>query len=246
MQKRQTRRDKRQQDAEESEEESLSDDEADSVKKHRNNSKRTRNESSLSVLTSKFLEMVNKSKDGTIDLNDAVDWLKVQKRRIYDITNVLEGIGYIKKSTKNKIQLIDQQNESGLDQQLEDLQREMKKLEEQEMECDKNALLLEQELEKIMNDPEQMKYAYITEADIQSLISNNKIKTPYVLVEASENTKIDYFIPPNKELSDFDSEVDNILVKTHKKEDAEENQYQILIDSKNPINLYFAMDHKSV
>lgn len=29
--------------------------------------------------------------------------LKVQKRRIYDITNVLEGIGLIEKSIKNQI-----------------------------------------------------------------------------------------------------------------------------------------------
>lgn len=39
-----------------------------------------------------------------MDLNDAVKILDVQKRRIYDITNVLEGIGLIKKAKKNKIQ----------------------------------------------------------------------------------------------------------------------------------------------
>jgi len=38
-----------------------------------------------------------------IDLNYAVDVLQVQKRRIYDITNVLEGIGLIEKYRKNKI-----------------------------------------------------------------------------------------------------------------------------------------------
>ncbi len=42
-----------------------------------------------------------------MDLNEAVEILGVQKRRIYDITNVLEGIGYIKKFTKNKVKLID-------------------------------------------------------------------------------------------------------------------------------------------
>ena len=103
---------------------------------------------------------------------------------------------------------------------------------------------LEAELEKIMNDPEQMKYAYITEADVQSLMSNNKIKTPYVLVEASENTKIDYFIPPSRDQNEVDSEMDNVLSKGNGGDTAEDSQYQILIDSKNPINLYFAMDHK--
>ena len=38
-----------------------------------------------------------------IDLKQAAKALKVQKRRIYDITNVLEGIGLIKKIAKNTI-----------------------------------------------------------------------------------------------------------------------------------------------
>ena len=32
--------------------------------------------------------------------------LKVQKRRIYDITNVLEGIGFLEKTHKNTIRWI--------------------------------------------------------------------------------------------------------------------------------------------
>jgi hypothetical protein len=36
-------------------------------------------------------------------LNEASRTLEVQKRRIYDITNVLEGIGLIEKTIKNKI-----------------------------------------------------------------------------------------------------------------------------------------------
>ena len=39
----------------------------------------------------------------SVDLNIAATQLKVQKRRIYDITNVLEGIGLIEKTIKNKI-----------------------------------------------------------------------------------------------------------------------------------------------
>ena len=54
-----------------------------------------RTDNSLSVLTKKFVELIKESPNQTIDLNVAVDKLKVQKRRIYDITNVLEGIGYV-------------------------------------------------------------------------------------------------------------------------------------------------------
>lgn len=39
-----------------------------------------------------------------LDLNRAAELLEVQKRRIYDITNVLEGIQLIRKKSKNHIQ----------------------------------------------------------------------------------------------------------------------------------------------
>jgi transcription factor E2F3 len=61
-------------------------------------------ENSLGELTRKFIQLIRESKeDLSVDLNIAADQLKVQKRRIYDITNVLEGIGLIEKTIKNKI-----------------------------------------------------------------------------------------------------------------------------------------------
>jgi transcription factor E2F3 len=39
-----------------------------------------------------------------LDLNKAAEDLEVQKRRIYDITNVLEGIDLVVKKSKNNIQ----------------------------------------------------------------------------------------------------------------------------------------------
>ena len=65
--------------------------------------RRIRQENSLDLLTKEFIKCVTHSKDYTMDINDLVKKLKVKKRRIYDITNVLEGIGYIKKEAKNKI-----------------------------------------------------------------------------------------------------------------------------------------------
>ena len=38
-------------------------------------------------------------------LHQASEMLQVQKRRIYDITNVLEGIGLVDKKLKNIVQL---------------------------------------------------------------------------------------------------------------------------------------------
>ena len=62
----------------------------------------SRYDSSLSFLTKKFLELLDQSPGG-VDLNAAVERLGVQKRRIYDITNVLEGIGVVVKNGNKSV-----------------------------------------------------------------------------------------------------------------------------------------------
>ena len=53
--------------------------------------KKERQENSLDELTRAFMKYVKESKNFLININDVVKKLKVKKRRIYDITNVLEG-----------------------------------------------------------------------------------------------------------------------------------------------------------
>ena len=66
--------------------------------------KTCRYDSSLGLLTKKFVALIQAAQEGVLDLNQAATMLGVQKRRIYDITNVLEGIGLIEKRSKNNIQ----------------------------------------------------------------------------------------------------------------------------------------------
>ncbi len=63
----------------------------------------TRFDCSLGILTQRFVELAKKSSGQIVDLKDAAHQLQVAKRRIYDITNVLEGINMIEKSHKNKV-----------------------------------------------------------------------------------------------------------------------------------------------
>lgn len=65
--------------------------------------KKGRMENSLGVLTKQFVELLRNTTDGVLDLNDAAESIGVQKRRIYDITNVLEGIGLVTKDAKNVV-----------------------------------------------------------------------------------------------------------------------------------------------
>lgn len=67
---------------------------------------KSRYDTSLGLLTKKFIYLLRESKDGVLDLNWAAEVLDVQKRRIYDITNVLEGIQLIRKKAKNNIQWV--------------------------------------------------------------------------------------------------------------------------------------------
>ncbi|KAL4423470.1 hypothetical protein ABPG77_005422 [Micractinium sp. CCAP 211/92] len=62
-----------------------------------------RYDSSLGLLTRKFVALLDDAEGGVLDLNKAAEALHVQKRRIYDITNVLEGIGVIGKCGKNNV-----------------------------------------------------------------------------------------------------------------------------------------------
>ncbi|KAG5459031.1 MAG: E2F/DP family winged-helix DNA-binding domain-containing protein [Olpidium bornovanus] len=60
-------------------------------------------DTSLSLLTRKFMQLLRNATPNDLDLNLAADELGVQKRRVYDITNVLQGLGYVAKSKKNRI-----------------------------------------------------------------------------------------------------------------------------------------------
>jgi hypothetical protein len=63
----------------------------------------TRYDCSLGLLTKRFVSLAKQSSGQIVDLKDAAHQLQVAKRRIYDITNVLEGINMIEKSNKNKV-----------------------------------------------------------------------------------------------------------------------------------------------
>ena len=63
-----------------------------------------RADKSLHTLTAKFVELLQNAPNGQLDLKTAASTLDMkQKRRIYDITNVLEGIGLVEKNNKNMI-----------------------------------------------------------------------------------------------------------------------------------------------
>ncbi|KAG0734792.1 hypothetical protein G6F23_012073 [Rhizopus arrhizus] len=125
-----------------------------------------RYDSSLGLLTKKFIELLCSSHHGDLDLNRAAAQLKVQKRRIYDITNVLEGIELIEKNSKNHVQWIGNRPENtkelekrlfSLRKQNESLEKEYERLNEEKYKVDVD---IEQALESNRSD------CYITLNDL--------------------------------------------------------------------------------
>lgn len=62
-----------------------------------------RENTSLGWLTSRFIEFLERCPEGAADLAVVCEHLGVPKRRMYDITNVLEGVGLLDKRGKNTV-----------------------------------------------------------------------------------------------------------------------------------------------
>ncbi|GAB5371669.1 hypothetical protein AAMO2058_001599800 [Amorphochlora amoebiformis] len=130
-------------------------------------------DSSLSQLTKKFVELINKQEDKLLDLNDAADKLQVQKRRIYDITNVLEGIGLIEKKSKNRIHWkaegICQYDQHG--REMLALRDEFKNAQHEEERIDERLAEIKKQLNILGTDESNQQLAYVTIEDIQQIES---------------------------------------------------------------------------
>ncbi|KAK2864136.1 hypothetical protein Q7C36_003290 [Tachysurus vachellii] len=66
----------------------------------------SRSEVTLGRFTKRFIDLLHSAPEGILDLNEATEKLGTHKRRVYDITNVLNGIKLITKKSKSKIQWV--------------------------------------------------------------------------------------------------------------------------------------------
>ncbi|KAL1544530.1 transcription factor E2FB-like [Salvia divinorum] len=130
-----------------------------------------RYDSSLALLTKKFINLIKHSEGGILELNKAAEILEVQKRRIYDITNVLEGIGLIEKTLKNIIQWkgTDVRRPGEVDETLPDIQGEMQNLNSEECRVDERVREMQEKLRGLSEDEDNQRWLFITEEDVKKL-----------------------------------------------------------------------------
>ncbi|XP_030651404.1 transcription factor E2F4 isoform X3 [Nomascus leucogenys] len=129
----------------------------------------SRHEKSLGLLTTKFVSLLQEAKDGVLDLKLAADTLAVrQKRRIYDITNVLEGIGLIEKKSKNSIQwkgVGPGCNTREIADKLIELKAEIEELQQREQELDQHKVWVQQSIRNVTEDVQNSWSLMRTSAD---------------------------------------------------------------------------------
>ncbi|XP_074971222.1 transcription factor E2F2 isoform X2 [Phalacrocorax aristotelis] len=161
---------------------------------------KTRYDTSLGLLTKKFIRLLNESPDGVVDLNRAAEVLEVQKRRIYDITNVLEGIQLIRKKSKNNIQWmgtgIFEDTAVAAKQQV--LRGELAELARTERTLDQLVQDCALQLRQLADDEANRRLAYVTYQDLRAISS------------FQEQTVIAVKAPPETQLEVPDFGKDNL------------------------------------
>ncbi|XP_062450122.1 LOW QUALITY PROTEIN: transcription factor E2F2 [Rhea pennata] len=152
---------------------------------------KTRYDTSLGLLTKKFIHLLSESADGVLDLNRAAEVLEVQKRRIYDITNVLEGIQLIRKKSKNHIQWMGTGifEDTSVTAKQQVLREELAELAKTERTLDQLLQDCALQLKQLTDDEANQRLAYVTYQDLRA-ISNFQEQT-VIAVKAPPETRLE-------------------------------------------------------
>ncbi|XP_064002523.1 transcription factor E2F6 [Pogoniulus pusillus] len=157
--------------------------------------RKPRYDASLVYLTRRFMDLVKTAPDGVLDLNEVATTLGVRKRRVYDITNVLDGIHLIQKRSKNLIQWIGSSLDHviGKTPEKQILKDELSELSAMEEALDELISDCAHELFDLTDDKETAKLAYVTYQDIRSIQAfQGQI---VIAIKAPEETKLEIPIP---------------------------------------------------
>ena len=151
-------------------------------------------ENSLGTLTKNFINYIKKTGRKAININDLVKVLSVKKRRIYDITNVLQGMGYIQKSGKNEILWIKKVNKKM--RKKNEINKKnisnskpkvnIEELEKKKIDLDNDIEKYKAEFNTIAQKKDFTKYGYTTLEDLRKLSINEKVDL--FIIKATKGT----------------------------------------------------------
>lgn len=198
-------------------------------------------ENSLGQLTRNFLQYIKKKGRVNININDLVKDLNVKKRRIYDITNVLQGIGYIEKNGKNEIiwtkSYNNQTNISNMDSVPENylsnynnLKQKLEELKKEDKEIEDELNKYREEFNDISKKKDFPKYGYITFDDMTNLSKNDKLD--FMIIKATKGTVINV-------IDDEESKKAYTKIETQMKNGKIQKNDKLLLTLKNLHHIFF-------
>ncbi|XP_044964517.1 transcription factor E2FC-like [Hordeum vulgare subsp. vulgare] len=193
-----------------------------------------RYDSSLGLLTKKFINLLKGAEDGSLDLNKAVEILEVQKRRIYDITNVLEGVDLIEKGLKNMIRWkgFDMLLPKEVERQTSALKEELHSSRDEECRLDEEIQEAQEKLRALRLNRDKKKWLYLSKEDICKI--PHLQGSTLIAINAPHGTCV--------EVPDPNADMDIC-----KDLESQEKHYRLLLrSSMGPIDCYLLSDHQEV
>lgn len=121
----------------------------------------------LVKLTQDFLDILMKANGEEVDISKIGDQFGGSKRRLYDVTNVLAGIGVIDRCGKSKVKWIGggEPDESAL----------LKELMEEEHEIDRMTQLVEENMAMLAESSDFKNFAWVSEEDVSKLANGEGV-----------------------------------------------------------------------
>jgi transcription factor E2F3 len=113
-------------------------------------------------LTEEFISILTSSQGEEVDLSKIGEELDASKRRIYDVTNVLAGIGLIQRSGKSRVKWVG-------DDPLIDESLQIRELTEREAELDQMSKFVSDALLDLAESEDFKKHAWLSHEDIANL-----------------------------------------------------------------------------
>ena len=116
---------------------------------------------SLASLTENLIMQLKTCEDIEIELAQACKLIDAPKRRLYDVVNVLQGVGLIERCGKSKIKWAARKSQMSANNQ--------QSLLEKEKELTQISEILDQYLDNMLNSDAFAQYAWVSDEDVMSL-----------------------------------------------------------------------------
>lgn len=119
-------------------------------------------------LTQDFLDFMMKADGAEIELGKVEQCLGASKRRLYDVTNVLAGIGLIERCGKSKVKWIAEN--TGIEEGTH-----LKDLRSQETEIDRMTMFVDKTLKELASSDDFKNFGWVTHEDVGKIVNGEDI-----------------------------------------------------------------------